>query len=217
MSTAGNEHLRHWKRRTRPARRGHPRMSRRRAMVQLPARRRCSRSAIEPAPHTADPSTHEPITPDPGAVELSRRLLWTSDSTPGTGRRRRAHRIPLGIRLGYALVGLLGLFLAGRALIEDHRPWGSANQVLFGLLLAVAATVAAAGLCRFGLLRLGCTGIGLWLAVSPCVLPRPITCLDMLLGLAAFLIAGAAGEAIVDQDWDRWQSGPATNVTQETT
>jgi hypothetical protein len=142
------------------------------------------------------------MTPDPAAMKLPQRLLWSVDRALRTRRAPRARRIPLGIRLAYVLVAVLGLLLAGASVMEKYRPWGSGNQLICGLLLAVLGVLAACGLFRFDPLRNACTGIGFWLSVSPCVLPRPLTCLDLLLGLAAFLVSGAAGEAVVARNLD---------------
>lgn len=120
-----------------------------------------------------------------GGLDLSQRLTWTADDRPLRDKPHGRRSIPVGVRLAYVLISVLGIVIA-------------AHQPSAGAALAALAAVAALGLCRFRLLRHTCTALALCIVFSTLILQRSLAWTDVVSGLAAFLIAGIAAEAIGD-------------------
>lgn len=184
------------------------------------SRRRCIDGGDPAGPPTLRPSARRPRPGTParpparprgvpgldfpelgsGHLDYSQRLLWKAEDRPPCDRSpRRRPGIPLGIRLIYGTVFALGVAIATHTAIDhENLDCVSMVQLLSGSLLAVLASLAACGLCRFSLVRHACTLVGVWLAVSPWLLQRSFSAVDMALGLAAFLLAGCAAETLDD-------------------
>jgi hypothetical protein len=151
-----------------------------------------------PARPGAPPEFNRPAL-GPPYRDLSQRLLWKAEDRLPCDRSRHRPAIPMGVRLAYGMVLAMGVAIAIRSVMDQENVnWLSTVRLLSGSLLAALATLAACGLCRFPLIRNACTGVGLWLALSACLLQRTFPEIDMALSLAAFLIAGCAVDALGD-------------------
>lgn len=104
----------------------------------------------------------------------------------------RAMRFTYGVVV--ALAG--GLLLLATLAEQELSGVQRVNIVVCAGLLMIFATLAALGPGRHRTINYACTGLGLWLAASACFLPHPSFCVDVVIGVTIFLLAGSAGEAM---------------------
>jgi hypothetical protein len=132
---------------------------------------------------------------------FSRRIRdWPDAVTDGDGLQP----VRLRVRLAYGVVTVLASCvllsaLTPRPMLESAQ---AINRIVCGSLLLILAIASLCGLCRRWAVRRGCTLTGMWLMLSPVLLPGPFSLAVASAGLATFVAAGLASDAV---ELGRWR------------
>jgi len=112
------------------------------------------------------------------------------------------HENPLSVRLALGVLAVLSLVLLVQAAM-DNRGFVSGqmgNQAVCSVLLLAAAATGAFDVYRSPAICTACALVGLWLALSSCVLAPAPSLAAAAVGIAIFFLAGYAADDLSQVD-----------------
>ena len=117
--------------------------------------------------------------------------------TPAAPETRRSSILD-GATAAYAAVVVVASTVAIRAMTPTLRfaSVQAANQAISGLVLMILVTAAGLGLSRIPAVRYACPLMGVWLMLSPLLVPGAYSGWVILGGVAALGASGWAADAV---------------------
>ena len=169
-----------------------------RACLESPAAKPLRRAATLPGENRLREVPVWRAEASPRLLRAERPLPPRMDYRPPAPMATRRARISVGVRVAYGGVAALAFWLLHLALAPALvcTTAQAANQVIGSLVLLLLALTAGFGLCRVPVVRYACALMGVWLMLSPLLLPGPYSGAAIFGGLAAFGAAGWAADAV---------------------